>query len=112
MKKLLFIFSLFGITGLTCPVQGLTEEDIVPLSSTPAAYEERLNFNESVKNILDGLNQRISELKSIKDDPYTTIYSTLKQKRDAIEYQLNYVDTLERGEWDATRQEIMKRVNE
>lgn len=113
MKKVFLILSLItlAVAG-SAPAVLAAEENIVYLGNTEIPYEERLDFVSAVKDILTGFNDRISDLEGLKADPYTTLYSTLKQKRDAIEYQLEYVDTLEPGEWDSTRDEIVGRVNE
>ena len=113
MKNVFLILTLItlAVAG-SAPAVMAAEENIVFLGNTEVPYEERLDFVQAVKDILSGFNDRISDLEGLKADPYTTLYSTLKQKRDAIEYQLEYIDTIERAEWNTTREEIVGRVNE
>jgi len=113
MKNVFLILTLITLAvARSAPAVMAAEENIVFLGNTEVPYEERLDFVQAVKDILSGFNDRISDLEGLKADPYTTLYSTLKQKRDAIEYQLEYIDTIERAEWNTTREEIVGRVNE
>jgi len=112
MKQLLFFLSLFISTVAPAGAAAQQQEVVVDLGTHQAPYEQRLDFVQEVKNILSGFNERIDDLEGLKADPYTTTYTTLKQKRDAIEYQLEYVDTVDREQWDATRDEIQGRLNE
>jgi len=112
MRKLTFILLAVCLIITGYPLTVSAQEGVIFMGGSPIPYEERLDFVQAVEDVLSGFNDRITELEAMKADPYTTIYTTLKQKRDAIEYKLNYVDTLERGEWEATREEIIGRVNE